>query len=42
STCLATLPDVARWKGLKSIGMVESQRTFNGRTSLERRYYIST
>ena len=42
STCLATLPDVARWKGLKSIGMVGSQRTFNGRTSLERRYYIST
>jgi len=42
STCLATLPDAARWKGLKSIGMVESQRTFNGKTSLERRHYISS
>ncbi|MCK5728375.1 MAG: ISAs1 family transposase [Methylococcales bacterium] len=40
STCLDTLPDAARWKGLKSIGMVESERTFNGRTSVERRHYI--
>lgn len=40
STCLDTLPDAARWKGLKSIGMVESERTLNGRTSIERRHYI--
>jgi len=42
STCLDTLPDAARWKGLKSIGMVESERTFNGRTSIEQRHYICT
>lgn len=42
STCLMTLPDSSRWKGLQSIGMVESERTVNGQTSLERRYYIST
>ena len=30
STCLDTLPDSARWNGFKSIGMVESERTFNG------------
>ena len=40
STCLDTLPDAARWKGLKSIGMVESERTIEGKTSLERRHYI--
>jgi predicted transposase YbfD/YdcC len=42
STCLDTLPDAARWKGLKSIGMVESERTINGKTSLEWRHYICT
>lgn len=36
STNLDTLPDGSRWKGLKSIGMVESERT----TSIERRHYI--
>lgn len=40
STCLDTLPEVSRWKGLKSIGMVESERIVNGKTSLERRHYI--
>lgn len=40
STCLDTLPDVARWKGLKSIGMVESERIVKGETSIERRHYI--
>ncbi len=40
SNCLDTLPDAARWKGLKSIGMVESERIMDGKTSLERRYYI--
>jgi len=42
STCLDTLPNVARWKGLKSIGMVESERTNDGKTSIERRHYICT
>ncbi len=40
STCLATLPDVSRWKGLKSIGMVESERMINGQSTVEQRYYI--
>ena len=30
------------WKNLKSIAMVESERTVEGQTSRERRYYIST
>ena len=40
STCLDTLPEVSRWKGLKSIGMVESERIIDGKTSIERRHYI--
>jgi len=40
STCLDTLPAAARWKGLKSIAMVESERIVDGKTSLEQRYYI--
>lgn len=31
-----------RWKGLKSIAMVESERTVGGQTSRERRYYVSS
>lgn len=42
STCLDTLPDASRWKGLKSIGMVESERIVNGKTSVDCRYYICT
>ena len=42
STCLDTLPDVVRWKGLTSIGMVESERFINGELSIERRHYICT
>ena len=44
STCLDTLPNPERWKGLKSIGMVESERFIKsqGTTTIERRYYIST
>jgi predicted transposase YbfD/YdcC len=42
STCLATLPKSTRWKGIKSIGMVESERTSNGKTSIARRYYINS
>jgi predicted transposase YbfD/YdcC len=29
-----------KWSGLKSIGMVESQREMNGKVSVEQRYYI--
>lgn len=29
-----------QWSGLKSIGMVESQREMNGQVSIEQRYYI--
>ena len=29
-----------KWSGLKSIGMVESQRELNGKVSIEQRYYI--
>jgi predicted transposase YbfD/YdcC len=42
SACLNTLPDAARWKGLKSIGMVESERFINGEVSIGRRQYICT
>jgi predicted transposase YbfD/YdcC len=42
STCLATLPNVDNWAGLKSIAMIESERWINGETTRERRYYIST
>ena len=29
-----------KWRDLRSVGMVESQRTVNGITSTERRYYL--
>jgi hypothetical protein len=29
-----------KWSGLKSIGIVESQREMNGKVSIEQRYYI--
>jgi len=34
------LIDAEKWRDLRSIGMVESQRTVNGITSTERRYYL--
>lgn len=37
---LDTLPDATRWKGIKSIGMIESERAIDGKTSIERRHYI--
>jgi len=42
STCLDTLPNAARWKGLKSIGVVECERIINGKTSIEQRHYLTT
>ena len=32
----------ADWSGLRSIGMVEAQRTIEGQTTMERRYYLSS
>jgi predicted transposase YbfD/YdcC len=34
--------DLKRWKGLTSIGMVESRRTVKGKRAVERRYYLSS
>lgn len=36
------MEEIEQWKGLETIVMVESQRTVNGKTSLEWRYYISS
>jgi len=40
SDCLVTLPKTEEWAGLKSIGMVESERHINGKMSKEQRFYI--
>jgi len=40
SDVLQTLPDVSRWKGLKSIGMVERECLVDDVKSIERRYFI--
>jgi predicted transposase YbfD/YdcC len=45
--CLVTehidwLEEKSKWKGLKSIGMVVSERTIDNITTTERRYYISS
>lgn len=34
--------DRANWEGLQSVGIVESTRDLNGKTSVERRYYLSS
>lgn len=31
-----------KWEGLKSVGMVESTREVDGKTTVERRYYLSS
>ena len=36
------LEDRGRWKGLQSLVMVESERTANGKTSTEQRFYLSS
>lgn len=41
-TDISWLPKKEEWVGLKSVGMVRSERTHNGKTSLESRYYISS
>lgn len=39
---LRTLPDVERWMGLRSIGMVERTCISGDTTSIERRYFINS
>lgn len=34
--------DKSEWKGLQTIGCVEAKRTIQGKTSVERRYYLSS
>jgi predicted transposase YbfD/YdcC len=34
--------DRPKWEGLKSVGMVESSREVDGKTTVERRYYLSS
>ena len=40
--CLEYINDGGQWKSLSSIGMVESERIVDGKTSVETRYYISS
>jgi len=42
STDLSSLSGVAKWSGLKAIGMVQSERHCAGRVSFEQRYYITS
>src|SRR5215218_473034 len=42
SDCLAWFADLPKWEGLKSVGLVESQREINGVKTVERRYYLSS
>lgn len=39
---LKFFPDVKDWKGIQSLICVESQRTLHGKTSIEKRYYVSS
>lgn len=34
--------DLTKWKGLRSVGVVEAVREIKGKTSTERRYYLSS
>ena len=42
STELAWFSDKKHWEGLHSVGLVEATREINGRTTTERRYYLSS
>lgn len=42
STALAWFADLAQWEALKSVGMVESIREVEGKSTVERRYYLSS
>jgi predicted transposase YbfD/YdcC len=41
-TDLRYFPDAANWKGIKTLIHVRSERTINGKTTIEDRYYISS
>jgi predicted transposase YbfD/YdcC len=42
SDCLAWFADMAKWEGLRSVGFVEATRELGGKTTVERRYYLSS
>ena len=42
SDALDWFADKGKWEGLKSVGMVESVRELKGKTTLERRYFLSS
>lgn len=42
SQTLDWFADLAKWEGLRSVGVVESVRDVDGQVSTERRYYISS
>jgi len=42
SDCLDWFADKEKWEGLASVGMVESIRELDGKTTVERRYYLSS
>jgi len=42
TTDIAWFQDRKLWKGLQSVGMVQSTRTIRGQRSTERRYYLSS
>ena len=39
---LAWFADRAKWEGLQSVGLVEATREVGGKTTVERRYYLSS
>ncbi len=39
---LGWFADQAKWEGLRSVGMVEALREVDGKTTVERRYYLSS
>jgi predicted transposase YbfD/YdcC len=42
SDCLDWFADKEKWEGLQSVGMVESVREIKGKTTIERRYFLSS
>lgn len=42
SDCLEWFADKGKWEGLASVGLVESARELDGKTTVERRYYLSS
>lgn len=42
STELAWFADLGKWEGLQSVGLVEAVREVAGKTTIERRYYLSS